>query len=1258
MREDPSSRCGRLVALLALALMLAAAAPLALADSTNGGWDGQTYPNNPNFYPSLTNPAKYCINQEDWFLYSFIPNCTPLAHDPQNSAGMFVTDAWKDFTIGRPDVVIAYVEGGVNWHDPTARASLAPRSYLNEGELPYPELADGKSCGRYDCNNDGVFNVFDYAQDPRIKKPYVNGTLTPEDLIVAFGDCKINEHTHLIEFCKKGHHYDNDGDGYPNDIAGWNFQNDDNDPATSDGTYLHPDWQMERAAAEANNGVGDVGICPGCMVMPIKVGAEALDRDDRVAQAIYFALANHVSVVVLLSAEIGYSQETQAALRYAYNHGVVVTEASNDFDSLDHQGGMFWPDVWPGNGLVADGTGDITADADTDRLTTEFRSRSNQTSFGPHALFSTTNEGGSTSESTPSTGAVAALVISEGRDAFAQHLISAPLSAGEVEQVVRETASPIDDPSVDWPGQPGATFNIQYGYGRPDVLAAMEAVAANRIPPVPDILSPDWYALYDPTNTGSVPISVDISAKRATSFTWRVQYGLGDEPTEAQFVTIASGHSTAKDLHGVLAHLNLDAIPQSFYEAPFHFNPSIEDSTEEYDVTLRVQATDQNGNMGEDRRVIEVFHDPSAAKGFPMRVTDGAPLASPELADLQGTGRLDIIWGDANGWIHAIDPLTRKELPGWPVHTDPVNFLMARNSPAGKAGAVPNNIYEPISSPAAVGDLYGNGALEVVVTSETGRVYVFNRYGKEEPGFPKAMGAQFNYEPVPPPRHDYTRPPVEGAFATPVLWHLPGSKTRLDIIQAAWDGYLYAWDGHGHAIPGWPIDAQLPAADRPQAPFVDVHDYKIISTPTLADLFGNGQREIVIKSQEFAYDDTSIVGTLGLGSKFYELAYWADGNRHSGGALVPGFPVQMQGNFGYYDSAEDWITEGGDSPSAAQLPGRKGDTIGQNLVFAVPTFLTASGVAPQTQKQPDVYTALLAPSATAQPGVDDDRDPTSTTAATPVTFTESGTMAPFDGTMAYLSAGMDLGSLAALVHNGIADRITNYMFAYNASTGKMLPGFDSAPMMGLPFFTAPAVADISGDGQADVINNEDSNNVAAFLPDGQPVPGWPKFTGGWTVWTPAVGDLYGNGHVEVVDLTREGYLFVWNTPGKPSGIEAFDWHENNWHTGRYGDQTRPPLLPRHLRLSGRQMCWEAPGSAWGDGTARIYQLRAFTTAAQPEPETFTTGRVLTGTPKPSPAGSTQCMRLENLPGATRWVALRAINSAGLISYPATARVRG
>jgi hypothetical protein len=1238
-----------------LAALLFAPGAVAVADSSNGGWNGQTPPDDPGYAPGEANPLSTCINGEEWFLYSVIPKCTPLARDPQNSAGMFIDRAWKQFTIGRADVRIAYMEGGINWHSATARAELAPRVFINPGELPYPELASGKSCGRYDCNRDGIVNVFDYAHDPRLRRPLVNGALTPEDLIVAFGDCEIDRRTHRVELCRRGRHFDNDVDGYPNDISGWNFLYDNNDPATSDGAYGHSDGQMERAAAEANNGVGDAGVCPGCMIIPIKAGHEALDRTDRVAQSIYFAVAAGAKVLDLLTGELGYSIETRRALDYAWQRGVVVIGASNDFDSEDHQEGMYWPRMWPGNGLVADGTGTISSIAKTDRLTTTFRSRSNETSFGPHALFSTPNEGGSTSESQPTQAGVAALVASAGLDAAARHLIAGPLSAGEVTQVVRETASNIDDPNLGWPGVPGATFNIQYGYGRPDVLGAMQAVMANRIPPVPDILTPGWYSLYDPLLAARVPVSAAIYARRTRGFRWIVQYGLGADPTEAQFVTIARGSSSGGYLRDVLAHLDLRRIPSAFWRAPFGFTKDLS-STERYDVTIRVQASDQRGLIGEDRRVIEVHHDPTLLRGFPIRLADGAPTASPELADLAGTGRLDIIFGDANGWIHAIDPLQRRELPGWPVHTAPIDLGDARRSRAGGAGAVPRSAFEPVISPAAVGDLDGNGAQEVVVTSTSGRVYVFDRHGRLRRGFPRTMGAHYARGPVPMARADYVRPPSQGAVAAPVLVRLPRGRSRLDILQAAWDGRLYAFDARGRDVPGWPVYAQLPAADRPRSPYIDVHDYKIISTPTVADLFGDGRREIVIKSQEYAYDTRSVVGSLGLGSRFYELAYWADGNRHPGGALVQGFPIQLQGLFGYYGSAQDWLTEGGDTPAAAHLPGTRGDTLAQNLVLAVPRYFTRSGPAPQSQPQPNVVALLATRAVLAQPGVNHDRVPTSTSASDPITFTTSGTFARFAGRVAYLTAGSDLDSLAALIHNGIAQRLTNFMFAYDAQTGKMLPGF-GAPMMGLAFLTSPAVADISGDGQPDVIGNEDSSNVAAFGPDGAAIAGWPKFTGGWTTWTPAVGDLFGNGHVEVVDATREGYLFAWATPGRPDAVEAWGWHQNDWHTGRLGDDTRPPSPPRRLRLVGGRLCWSAPGGDWADGRAAAYQLRSFTAAAAPVPETFAAGRRLPALLRPARAGAAQCMRLGRLPPGARWLALRAVDQAGSLSYPAQLRVR-
>ena len=107
-------------------------------------------------------------------MYSFIPRTAPLATDPEGAAGMSIDRAWRRYGTGRPDVRIAYVEGGVNWRQQVGRRELAPRAYLNAGELPRPAGA-----ARHDANGDGQVNVADYAGDPRITGPTCTATSRP-----------------------------------------------------------------------------------------------------------------------------------------------------------------------------------------------------------------------------------------------------------------------------------------------------------------------------------------------------------------------------------------------------------------------------------------------------------------------------------------------------------------------------------------------------------------------------------------------------------------------------------------------------------------------------------------------------------------------------------------------------------------------------------------------------------------------------------------------------------------------------------------------------------------------------------------------------------------------------------------------------------------------------------------------------------------------------------------------------------------------
>src|SRR4030081_405793 len=106
------------------------------------------------------------------------PGSTRSAGKPM-VAGFNAAGAWKAER-GRPEAVIAILDTGIDW---SARG-LRLQIHLNTGELPYPQHADGTSCGSYDCNGDGLVNVEDWAADPRVSLSYP-GRIGPPALITA-----------------------------------------------------------------------------------------------------------------------------------------------------------------------------------------------------------------------------------------------------------------------------------------------------------------------------------------------------------------------------------------------------------------------------------------------------------------------------------------------------------------------------------------------------------------------------------------------------------------------------------------------------------------------------------------------------------------------------------------------------------------------------------------------------------------------------------------------------------------------------------------------------------------------------------------------------------------------------------------------------------------------------------------------------------------------------------------------------------------
>ena len=1293
--------------------------------------DPGSYPNDPGYAPAergYTQPfQKNTWDGEDWYLYNCLPQDvgspppagTGTAADPNGMAGMGVDALWNR----TPDpqrgdgVLVAYMEGGVNWRIAQS-CELKDRAWLDTANLPYPEDAAGVDHHTYDLNGDGFVNVEDYVNDPRVraavaalgsgaKSPpggpflhhvcstvgsvandagYAPTDITPEDLIVAFGHCQISRHEIGPAGCPAGGRFDNAHDGYPNDINGWNFNRDDNDPQTEQSVYEHFDGESSTLVGEGDNGFADVGLCPECRYIPIKAGDEAIDRPDRVAEAIVFAANHGVNVMDVTDASLGLNQGVQAAIDYAYRKGMVVVWASNDFESADHTDGMFYANVWPGNSITGDhstrngATCPNPPSSSNDAFCpwvlsdTNFMSRSSLTSYGPHALFSVPNTDGSTSTGTPTNAGVAALVVAEGLAAAHRGQIVSPLTPNEVRQVVRATATPIAQPCPTaepcFTGPAGASFNIFYGYGRPNLPLAASTIDANHIPPSANLDSPSWYQEVDPTLQPAVRVSADVAAQRAPGhqYTWRLQYGLGPQPLDGAWTTFAAGSGSGPAT--VSGAIDLSRIPASFWSAPYSVDASGRTSIEQYDVSVRVQVfangdTSDAWAMGEDRRAFHLHHDPSLLTGAPIAVGSSGD-ASPTLADIEGDGRLDTILPTSDGSVHAYRP-DGTEAPGFPVHTNPApgmdpayghNYL---RDPTWRDSVVPRP-RDPIFSTAAVGDLTHTGALDIVVSTASGYTYAWDGSGRLLPGFPVLNGSPADFGmPVPPPDTPYSFQPENYAAAAPVLAHLLAKgdsaagiapTQELDIIQAAGDNQLHAWRPDGRPVPGWPVSTLLPPGTVPSGS-QQTHDSKVVTTPAVVDINGDGTPDVVL-----GLDDT-ILGSApaGAGVQAFLMAYDGRGNAAAGSvsgnpALLSGYPVKIPGLVQGYGVAQDFVTQGTESPAIYDDPVNGPQAVvNANLFLPVRVDLKNARVSAAFAPT----TIAPAPSSSSCP-TPNSLPPSNPGECSLVGFTSSASLGRVDGSQP-APLVFQTGSAAVDVFLGITQtpgigvRVDNGVGAWDPATGASLAQYSNY-VQGLPFFVAPAVADVTGDGVPDVIVPSDSGALMAFDGvTGRPAAGFPKWTGGWSVFTPAVGDLLGDGVTDVAAATREGNLFVWKTGGNgcAGNSEAWHWHQDDWNDGQYGNDTRPPSTITDLGVArqgaGDVLTFTAPGNDWRCGTAASYQV--FTSRSP-----ITQGNVSAATPvsvtaTPDVAGTKETITIA-ASADQGFLAVRAVDAAGNI----------
>ncbi len=142
-----------------------------------------------------------------------------------------------------------------------------------------------------------------------------------------------------------GNGKDDDGNGFVDDVHGWDFVNWDSKPDD----FWHGTYLASVAAAETNNGILIAGVSWGAEIMPVKVFGP-VGRVDvyRINGGITYAVDNGADIIDLGFTFSGSEQlqPLQAAINHAYSKGALIVAGSGvlnpDYPVLP-PGGYFYP---------------------------------------------------------------------------------------------------------------------------------------------------------------------------------------------------------------------------------------------------------------------------------------------------------------------------------------------------------------------------------------------------------------------------------------------------------------------------------------------------------------------------------------------------------------------------------------------------------------------------------------------------------------------------------------------------------------------------------------------------------------------------------------------------------------------------------------------------------------------------------------------------------------------------------------------------